>query len=70
MEGDFINVMMHEWGHALGLPHLRPQDTDIMTSHGFGCETDGKRKICELSGHDYATFYNLYDIYVTQWGSD
>ena len=65
----FINVVMHELGHALGLPHLIPTETDIMTSHGFGCETDGKYEICELSPDDYLTFRGFYNVYVEDWGN-
>ncbi len=57
----FINVMMHELGHALGIPHLDREETEIMTSHNFRCGNRGKDKICQLKEVDFEAFLISYD---------
>ncbi len=56
----FINVMMHELGHLLGILHLDPEKTEIMASHGFGCKAGGHEEICELTYDDFFAFSDLY----------
>ena len=58
----FINVMIHELGHALGVPHLRPEETQIMTSHGFGegCKYSYETEICDLEPADFEQFLKPY----------
>ena len=55
----FINVMIHELGHALGIPHLT-DESEIMTSHGFGC-TKPKLNACDLQSVDFEKFLWPYD---------
>ena len=52
----FVNVMTHELGHALGLPHMKAENSDIMTSHGFGCKDYATENICELKDYDFERF--------------
>ncbi len=59
-EHHFINVMMHELGHLLGVPHLKPDETEIMTSYGFGCGKRGKDKICSLTSGDFNSFVSIF----------
>ena len=49
----FMNVMIHELGHALGIPHIQ---TDIMQSHGFGCDDYEDINICTLQDFDFEKF--------------
>ncbi len=59
----FVNVMIHELGHALGIPHLKPGKTEIMLSHGFSCgERRGRDKICKLRDKDFESFLWSYDL--------
>ena len=51
----FINVMLHELGHVLGIPHGKTRDTSIMGGYGyFGCFH--KEDICNLLSWDFETF--------------
>ena len=52
----FINVMIHELGHALGMPHAFPGESELMTSHGFDCETRGETNLCTLLPADFESF--------------
>ena len=65
----FTNVMMHELGHALGLPHMKGEYSEIMTSHGFGgkCRDNPKKKRCDFTDYDFERFlwpYKPQDAYV------
>ena len=53
----FMNVMIHELGHALGIPHIQ---TDIMQSHGFGCKNYKTTSICALQDYDFDKFLQPY----------
>ncbi len=56
-EEHFINVMMHELGHLLGIPHLKPEETNIMAQWGFGCgKGGGEDMICSLTSDDFNSF--------------
>ena len=57
----FINVMIHELGHALGLSHAWPGTSEIMISHGFDCETGGEEKICDIGDIEFILFLKPYN---------
>ena len=57
----FINVMIHELGHALGMPHAFPGDSEIMISHGFACKTRGAERICRILPADFESFLKPYN---------
>ena len=54
----FVNVMMHELGHAMGLQHEEGGDSEIMPSHGFGgqCKANPEETLCTLKDHDIEKF--------------
>ncbi len=52
----FINVMVHELGHALGLPHAQAGMSDLMIPKGFGCKNYYIDRICNLTDYDFETF--------------
>ncbi len=56
----FINVMMHEFGHLLGIPHLEPDETEIMASQGFGCKDGGYGEICAFTKKDFNAFLDNF----------
>ena len=60
-EEHFKNIMIHELGHALGITHLPPDETNLMQSQGFGCSfTD---KICSFTLADFDSFLGIYDFF-------
>ena len=54
-----INILIHEFGHVLGLPHLHPEQTDLMQSLGYGCEPD--KHICNFTDADWEYFLEPYN---------
>ena len=56
----FINVMIHELGHGIAIPHIHPDLTDIMQSDGFGC-VDYDKNICEFTDADWEKFLGPYN---------
>ena len=57
----FINVMIHELGHALAIPHAEDHEnrnfnlSEFMIPAGFGC-SDYERNICNFRNYDFETF--------------
>ena len=60
-EKHFKNIMIHELGHALGITHLPPDETNLMQSQGFGC--DYERKVCSFTLADFDSFLGIYDFF-------
>ena len=64
--------MMHELGHALGLPHMKGEYSEIMTSHGFGgkCKDQEDERRCDFTDYDFERFlwpYKPQDAYVRRY---
>ena len=56
----FINVMVHELGHALGIPHAPLGRSEIMMADKFGCG-DYTIDICNLITYDFEVFLAPYN---------
>ena len=62
----FINVMIHELGHGLAIPHMPPSRTELMRTAGFGCEDYKTKNICNFTDADWEKFlwpYNPEEAY-------
>ena len=57
----FINIMTHELGHGLALPHMDEKYSQMMVSSGFGCEDYKTTKVCQLTDYDMERFLWPYD---------
>ena len=56
----FINVMVHELGHALGIPHAPKGSSEFMIAKGFGCD-EYDDNICEFTDYDWVVFLDPYN---------
>lgn len=54
----FTNVMVHELGHVLGIPHAKFGDSTFMAVHGFDCK-EPKKNICEFQKRYDGTIYEI-----------
>ena len=57
----FVNVMVHELGHALGIPHAPKGSSEFMIAKGFGCDDYNTTDICEFTDYDWVVFLDPYD---------
>lgn len=53
--------MIHELGHSLGIPHLRPDQSEMMQSNGFGC-VRYKENVCKIKNKDMEVFLKPYNL--------
>ena len=61
----YINTMLHELGHALGIHHLSQEKTEVMLSHGQGCP---EGDICGITDADFESFlwpYNPFGLKIS-----
>ena len=56
----FTNIMIHELGHALGIPHLDPNISEFMASQNYpNCEES--IDICHFQSADFEAFLQPYN---------
>ena len=64
----FINVMVHELGHVLGVPHLHPKNTEFMQSTGYTfCNFE--EDICSHTEFDWKAFLEVYGYGELSWSA-
>ena len=56
----FINIMIHELSHALGIPHAKPYESTFMSNieEGFMCD-DYRNKVCEFKEREDGTIFEF-----------
>ena len=63
----FINVIVHELSHSVGLPHVPEGESEMMMPAGFDCgKNRGKDKICKLRKNDFEAFLEPYGPAITR----
>ena len=64
----FINVMVHELGHVLGVPHLHPDNTEFMRTSGYGhCQY--RQEECSHTEFDWTAFLEVYGRGELSWSA-
>ncbi len=56
----YLNTMIHELGHALGIPHLPSDKTEIMNSAGHSNRCNKNKKECDITWYDFERFLHHY----------